>query len=74
MLPNVQKEGGGGASKAFLNQKALQKLVLWDIFKTSNGRFSTNPQGRVEKLEHNDNSSDPDPVVKRSWSVGEVIL
>lgn len=29
-------------------------------------------EGRVEKLEHNDNSSDPDPVVKRSWSVGEV--
>ena len=66
-----RKEGGGVNS--FLTKKNCRigvvghlRDVKWQILFV--------PQGRVEKLEHNDNSSDPDPVVKRSWSVGEVIF
>jgi len=39
-----------------------------NLFQSIRGLY----EGRVEKIEHSDNSSDPDPVVKRSWSVGQV--
>ena len=67
------KRKGGGGVNSFFDQKNCRigvvghlRDVKWQILFV--------PQGRVEKLEHNDNSSDPDPVVKRSWSVGEVIF